>query len=118
MYNDEIYHYGIKGMKWGIRRKRKKITKDDYHQDYKKAHDKESVKTMSDNDLRNKLNRLRMEKEYKKLSRESTRKGSEFVNNVIKTGTTIATLTTTALTIYGNYGKISGIVKKYMENKD
>ena len=27
MYNPELYHYGVKGMKWGVRKTRKLATK-------------------------------------------------------------------------------------------
>ena len=66
-------HSGIKGMKWGIRRfqnkdgsltpsgkKRYKISSkksDRYHEDYKRAHSKKSVKEMSNDELRERNNR-------------------------------------------------------------
>ena len=38
------------------------------------------------------------------------RKGKQYFNNVIKAGTTVATVTSTALTIYNNYDKIKKII--------
>ena len=112
-YND-LYHFGVKGMKWGIRRNRKpKITENDYHDDYKRAHKKESVKVLSDNELRSRINRLQMESQYSKLNKENSKRGIEYINKFFKAGTTVATVTTTALTIYGNFDKISKIVGKY-----
>lgn len=124
MDNDELMHYGVPGMKWGVRRNRNKSnTMSGYrkrrkavnstiplHDDYKRAHDSKSVKTMSDKELRDRLNRLDMEQRYSKLSPSNTSKGKSYINKVIKTGTTVATVTTTALTIYNNFDKIKKIV--------
>ena len=50
---EEIWHHGIKGMKWGVRRtpeqlghrtKSKRTKMDNTHEDYKKAHDSKSMK--------------------------------------------------------------------------
>ncbi len=53
-----IEHYGVKGMKWGIRRSRKA----------RRRAAKKRAKKMSDSDLRAKVNRLNMEKQYVDLS--------------------------------------------------
>lgn len=121
MGNSELYHYGILGMRWGVRRSKaqlarsnrsKKNSSDDYHEDYKKAHNKKSVKTMSDAELRSRLNRLNMEQQYTKLSPNKVSKGKQYIDKVIKAGTTIATITTTALTVYNNFDKIKGLIKE------
>jgi hypothetical protein len=54
-----------------------------------------------------------MERQYSELSPSGIRKGSEYVQKIIKTGTTVAAVTTTTLTIYNNANKI----KKIMEGK-
>lgn len=128
MNNNELYHYGVLGMKWGVRRyqkkngsltpagkKRRKMGDDNVHEDYKKAHNSKNVKSMSDAELRNRLNRLQMERQYSQLSPSKVNKGKQYFNTALKVGTTVATITTTGLTIYNNADKIMGIVNKVIK---
>lgn len=124
MEHNELYHYGIKGMKWGVRRfqnkdgsytakgKKRYSSKDEpKHDDYKKAHSSKSVKTMSDAELRSRLNRLQMEQQYSKLSSADVNKGKAFVSKSMKVATAAATATTTALTLYNNADRIKKIIE-------
>lgn len=121
-YDCEMLHSGVKGMKWGVRRyqnkdgsltplgKKRTGKKVDIHDDYKKAHNRKSVKSMSDAELRSRLNRLDMEKRYSQMNPSTVNKGKNYVNTAIKTATTIAAVTTTALTLYNNANKIKQII--------
>ena len=66
---------------------------------------------MSDAELRERINRLDMERRYRDLEPDAKNRGKRCVNSIIKTGTTVATLTGTALTIYSNADKIRKLVK-------
>lgn len=123
-HEEMLEHHGIKGQKWGVRRFQNKDgtrtaagkkreqsrSEDTAHDDYNKAHSGKSVKTMSDAELRTRLNRLQMEKQYSQLTSADTSKGKDFVSKSLKVATGVATATTTVLTIYNNYGKIKTIV--------
>lgn len=85
-----LKHYGILGMKWGQR--------------------KGDTSKMSDNELRQSINRLQMEQQYSKLSPSSVQTGTEYASKIFKTGMSVAAATTAALTIYDNANKIKKIV--------
>ena len=96
MESTELMHYGIKGMRWGVRKKRT------YHEDYQKAHSKKSVREMSDKELRERNNRLQMEQQYAQMTKKKNR-GAKVIKAVIAGATTIAALDT-AYKTYSKYG--------------
>ena len=91
---NELYHWGIKGMRWGIRRYqnkdgsltdlgKKRLKTEDYHEDYNKAHPSKNVKLMSDKELRERINRLQMENQYLQLTKRNVSFGEKFVKGIL-----------------------------------
>ena len=68
MGHSELMHFGVKGMKWGVRKQRIK--------DAKRWTSKKQAKIdgMSDDQLKKANNRLRLEKEYKQLTQTKLEK--------------------------------------------
>lgn len=93
--SDTIYHFGVKGMKWGRRRYQNKdgsltpAGKARYSDDYKRAHSGKSVQEMSDAELRTVNNRLQMERQYSQLIKRS-KSGKKIVQSLISTAGTLA----------------------------
>ena len=93
-----ITHHGIIGMKWGVRRSKAQLARvrknndlDDAHEDYKRAHSSKKLKDMSDQELRTVNNRLNMEKQYKDLTKK-TSKGKKAVATYIAVAGTISSV--------------------------
>lgn len=81
MHNNELYHYGIKGMKWGIRRTPAQLG----HRPAKPttSQRKSEMKKMSDTELRNRINRIQMERQYMQLTAPEVSAGKKFVKDVM-----------------------------------
>lgn len=136
-YNDELYHHGIKGMKWGIRRtdaqlghepvnlqktkKRVKAagtivneTKNINNAASKKAQKKaqkqklSEAKTMSDQELRERVNRLNMEQQYVRMSTEQINAGRSNVSSVLNNVGTAINVASSALAIAVAIQKLKG----------
>lgn len=101
--DDALAHYGILGMKWGKRKAAK-------GGNVKKSKKVNPVKKMTDEQLRTKLNRMRMEQEYKKLSKADIANGQRKAQSVLKT---VGKLTVKSVAIAGVFGGAKYLGKRY-----
>ena len=114
MENSQLYHHGILGMKWGVRRFQNKdgsLTSDgkrhlEQNSKAKQGNNKKkkghttnkgkSINELSDDELRKRINRLELEKRYEALSKKEHKAkmfdGKRFVTQVLEnSGKVVAT---------------------------
>ena len=131
MNNYELLHYGILGMKWGVRRTPEQLRR--ARGELKSESDGGSKKTtssksssssgkkrtseMTEDELRSKIQRLELEKRYKDLMKATapppkSTKGRDFVQRVLeKSGENIMTQLTTVVmgkAVNATIGKMFG----------
>ena len=111
----ELYHWGVKGMKWGVRRyqnkdgsltsagkKRQKEPSANKKERIARKKDLKNRRTMSDAELRKKIERLKMEKEFKSLTNEDIKPGRTFVKDIMSSaGKKTLTIAAAGVMAYG-----------------
>lgn len=94
---DVLEHYGIKGMKWGVRRGRDVSARHPPSEDYQKVAGKKTVaktsgtKALSNTELQEVITRMNLEQQYSRLNPKSTpvRNGQAFVKDALALGATV-----------------------------
>ena len=99
--DNTLTHYGILGMRWGVRKNKssirnhrnKKIAGSEYmpHQDHIDAHSAKPVSAMSNAELQKRINRVQMEKQYASLTKKKNR-GQKAVKAFVATAGTLASV--------------------------
>ena len=101
--DNELYHHGVKGMKWGVRKtpvrsssgatrkrksnalslfKKKKATRNVSSANSSPAKTK-SINDMSDDELRKKVERVRLEQQYQQLDPKTVSRGKRITKRVM-----------------------------------
>ena len=93
-HEEMLEHHGIKGQKWGVRRyqnkdgsrtalgKKRESSPDAKEKETRKA-DVKKRRTMYDADLKKRVERMKLEKEYKSLVDEDTAPGKKYVFEIL-----------------------------------
>ena len=101
-----LYHFGILGMKWGIRRQRgsdgRVVEGSRGSEDHQKARDlkKKGARNLSNAELKAYVERMNLEKQYSNLNKKEVSAGRKFVSDVLVTAgkTTLTNFVTKQMT--------------------
>lgn len=129
-YSDELYHFGIKGMKWGVRRfqnrdgtrtkagkRRERLGRESWK--------RKDATRLSDDELRKRISRLQTERNYKQLMESDARRTArDITRNVVSSaaGKVVGTMAAGAGLYYLNrlankHGKGAAFDKIYEYGK-
>jgi len=112
MTNDFVVkHYGVRGMRWGVRKKSGSRGSKDYRRSRKLL--KKPLKDLSDDDLKKLNSRMQLERKARNLDNRVISKGKRFVAQVL-VGAASAVATT--LLIKGATKGPSYLAKKVLNN--
>lgn len=116
--DNELVHYGVKGMRWGVRRA---SLRRNASADHKEARNlkKRHISELSNVELRTLNNRRQLENQYKQLNPNTLQIGKKHVAAALATAGTVAAIIKVAKGPVGKATAEAGkaIVMKTMENK-
>lgn len=85
-----LEHFGVKGMRWGIRRRSR--GSDDFERH--RGNLRSGVKNLSDKDLQSLVNRLNMEQSIRRLNPSKAKQGHNFIKGLLAVAGTAGALAT------------------------
>lgn len=107
----ELYHHGIKGMKWGVRRYQNKDGTLTPTGKKRRKSSTEDLNSMSTDELRRKVNRLNNEQRYIDLTKSTSSpvsKTADGIDQVTKIGGDVNKIYKTTKSDKDPYGKLAG----------
>lgn len=126
MSKNTLKHYGILGMKWGVRRTEQQLQRDRDITNQSKNIAEEGRKlnktvsnirntskqtdlsSMSDAELREKVNRMNMEQQYAQLSSNQIKKGHVYADSILAVAGSTLAITSSALAIALSIKQLKG----------
>lgn len=115
VYPSELYHHGIKGQKWGVRRSPRQLghksggkTKEQLASEARKKNDLKNRGTFTVAELDEKVKRLRLEKELRELTEAELYSGRKAVKSILSNvGTKVVITAAGGAILYGAKAAIS-----------
>lgn len=96
---DELFHVGVKGMKWGVRRRKIQVPI---------SSKSTGNRRMSNKELASRIKRLKLEKEFKELT--TPPKVESKVQKAMKAASTVANMSDSAIKIYKNFNEMNKLI--------
>lgn len=108
-----LQHHGIVGMHWGKKNGPPYPLSDNQVAKMKKQSIRQEVKTLSDDELNKRINRLQKEQQYIKLNSSDITKGNEFIKAaIVGAGTLFVTNLVSSASREAGKAIISTVLKK------
>ena len=107
---EELMHYGVLGMRWGVRRASKR--RSDSKKKKASRQPQQPKRRMSNKELQSRVRRMKLEQQYRDLTNDLTPKKKSKIEKLISTADTVSKLSSSALTIYKNLNQFAELSAK------